>query len=609
MRFALNMMASSLLLASLLLIGCGKTGQDKKTEEPQGKISIEATKKVQLQKILKTRGATYKTASYSQDRKEIMILGLKENVYTFYKFDADTLDMLDTFTIEVDGTIGFKDIGDTGKYTIIATNDNSADDYEYDSNSKEFHKKDSYQLTDPKTLIQNQFGDTYKVDSFQLTPSKQGALVIVHDTTERILFLYGMENPTNPVREYAIHTTTADGEISDIKLLGKGIISFVVQNKIETGKKHLITYDYFNKKTLSESDIHSVDHDSLKDLIQKRDFADSRLEKLIITPTKLGAIALVKSNALYLYGLEDSANPKQEKRIFATSLQSADKISDIKILKSGILQYTVDGMQTVVKYDYYKHAIVDIHSDKSGKQKIENILKVLLNSKNYFVTFLSLKSSQNLEDNKYLITYDYANPQDSYTRTSVLDISAYKEVLLTHMKYGPGGDLAKDISIDKDKHLIHYAVSMKYHHIPEGKVENDYIMDGDIKYSYNYKTGKKRKTLPVPHNAESLIRQDIQADGLRMSAYQVTQSGLGAIAITSHKGKKTWRIYGIEDPLNPLLEKEFEIKSPFSYNYMRIRKITALDKQRMQLDLMGYYRDGANETATMVYYYMTGKKE
>jgi uncharacterized protein YcfL len=247
----------SLVLATLLLTGCGSTDSTTvvdthQTEETKSKV--EESAKAQLQKYLRENGDAYQSASYSDDKKEILLVGIQDTTVTFYKFDAITLSLKEKFSFDnIDGQIGIKKAGSDGKYTIISHKDSDAHEYIFDSIKGELTQEKAYVLKEPKVLIQESLSEGTKVVESVYTPQKQGMAVLIQsDTGIYSLYLYGLEDPSHPLKEYMITAGAPDDVIEDIKMLGAGKLAYTLYSKSNaSANKLLVTYDYFGKKELS----------------------------------------------------------------------------------------------------------------------------------------------------------------------------------------------------------------------------------------------------------------------------------------------------------------------------------------------------------------------
>ena len=523
MKNRLKKITSSTVLATLLLAGCG-SGADPDTNTPStGKIEIPASGKIEsstkekLQSFLKTRNATYQSSSYSKDKKEILVAAIHKDKVTFYKFDASTLDFIDKFSFDIDGIIGIKTAQEGGKYTIISSKDSEAHDYLLDSTTGQLDKKgETYTLKDPKEIIQKQLGNTFHVNSFLLTPSKLGGLVVATNSTQTKLFLYGMEDPSNPLQEYAIFEGSNKDKIENIVLLGNGIITYEHRHEDTPNKVQLVTYDYFNKKKLSEKYVGEtqVDANALKNLIAAQAEGGS-VEDLIVTPTKLGAIATIKkemTTRIYLYGLEDINHPKQEHEITKIDL-SKSTLSDTKVLPDGIMTYTVidneSKKETTVNYNYYKlktvsTSVIEGSNDTLDMKKLED--EINAKYKAYYDTIPRWKKSGRtpvqvkvlgkMTETLYLLRVS-TSFFDSSIATKVYDTTQafkpkyhahdYKKTL-TYWRIG-GGYEAQSVKIDKENHRVVYTINLRDHlgfANPEFN-EKEYVTGLETRY-YDYTT-------------------------------------------------------------------------------------------------------------------------
>jgi hypothetical protein len=248
----------SLVLATVLFTGCGSTDTvavADTQQTPALKIKVEDSKQEKLQKYLRENGDTYQSASYSNDKREILLVGIKDTTVTFYKFDSATLALQEKFSFDnIDGQIGIKEVGSDGLYTIITHKDSDASDYIFDSINGELVKEKDYVLKDSKVLIQESLADGTNVKELVYTPQKQGVAVLLQsDTGESSLYLYGLEDPSNPLKEYMITAVDSDDIIEDIKMIGDGKLEYTTSSKVHSGVKSVVTYDYFNKKEISQT--------------------------------------------------------------------------------------------------------------------------------------------------------------------------------------------------------------------------------------------------------------------------------------------------------------------------------------------------------------------
>ncbi len=372
----------SLTLATLLVTGCGSANTDKppviKEEISTPKrINVEASTKEQLQKYLRENGDTYQSASYSNDKKEILLVGIQDTTVTFYKFDAETLALKEKFSFDnIDGQIGIKDVGSDGLYTIIAYKDSDASDYLFDSVEGKLEKKKEYQLKDPKEIIQQALGDTFQVLSFHYTPQKGGALVRVKNATQMKVYLYGMEDPSNPQQEYAIFEGDERDDITDITFLGDGLIRYKHVRSGTTQRVRDVWYNYFPKgrgivkesmdrefeykiaymprETTSEREmvIHSskevvVTHDKTKSL-----YVDGEILHLMdITdpshPSELGSMRLTRRIKSLSLSLDDS-------KLYLADYDEGFKVIDIADASNPKMMFYIPN----ANFDYVYHVEV-----------------------------------------------------------------------------------------------------------------------------------------------------------------------------------------------------------------------------------------------------------
>jgi len=140
MTTAIKATVRLLILASLLLTGCHNELKHVEDETPAQKRVVELTKQDKLQKLLSSKDIRYQTSAYSKEREEIVALGIKDTAYSFYRFDATTLVLLDQHAVKIDGVLGFKEAHDDGKFTIVRSEGSSASDYLYDSANGDTNK-------------------------------------------------------------------------------------------------------------------------------------------------------------------------------------------------------------------------------------------------------------------------------------------------------------------------------------------------------------------------------------------------------------------------------------------------------------------------------------
>jgi hypothetical protein len=492
--------SSSLLLATLLLTGCGSGAKTSQPTTQEAKvIQLEKDKKEKLLDILKTRGATYQSSSYSKDKNEILIVALEKNKTIFYRYDATSLELLGTFEFEVDGIVGVKSADADGKYTIISSKDKDATDYTYDSKKNQITKEKEYTLPSPKKLIQEQRKNNDIVKSFTYTPTKLHGLVITvskefadasHTMPKKTtLSLYSMDNPSSPFPEKTLYSSDDSGKetISNIQFLGtsdptkRGLISFDILYSDKPNQLTRYTKNYFTGQETIPAQylgIANVDEAKLARLISQ-DQGNKTVSKLIVTPTKLGAIALIKDikeESLYLYGLEDLDHPKKGSKIITSNLDEAS-ISDIQVISNGIMIYTMkkpmSNKATKVTYNYFEHKIIssiltdDAHF-KEVKASADALLKTNPHKTGEDITYHCAGSVINvltqITPDLYAINYQACDTITS-NYTGVYSLSQHK--FLKTLAYTDAEGLTqgkftyiKKISPLKNDGLLNYATNI-----------------------------------------------------------------------------------------------------------------------------------------------------
>ena len=108
-----------------------------------------------------------------------------------------------------------------------------------------------------RDIIQNQItksGEIGLVEHFVFSRSKYGAIVVVSRKKGKSIYLYGMENPQNPVREYTIFDSTENQVITNITMLGGGMFQYTYYNKDALPRQYInVVYNYITKHEVSSS--------------------------------------------------------------------------------------------------------------------------------------------------------------------------------------------------------------------------------------------------------------------------------------------------------------------------------------------------------------------
>ena len=570
--------ATSIALATLLLVGCGSGStsngngtQNPSTTKTSGKIALEADKLTQIKRDLQSRNITYQTSSYSKDKSTIMIVGLEKGKTTFYKFDANTLELLDQFEFEIDGIIGVKTAEDGEKFTIISSKDSEATDYTLDMANKKLEKKTEYHLKDPKKIIQAQLGDTFTVESFMFTPSKMGGLVIASNDSQRKLFLYGMEDPANPLQEYAIFEGSSKQHIQNIILLGNGIITFEITNEDEPNKINKRKYDYFNKKELSSEYVgkNHIDHASYSKARNRirKDFEGHSDVYTEITPTNLGAITRVKDGDffdLYLYGLENIEAPKQE--LLITRVKT--KYLYYEIIKNGVLEYSYvakdSGDKHTVTYDYFKNHITDEIIQKNDFYNIEKEMQDIFDEK-WGKTGRwkrgapeKIKVIAKLTDSLYLVKHSISW-FDGKFGAKILNFSTKEFKKTLAWRFMGGGEVAEDITIDRENHRVNYKVALERNvgvHIDDSEI-NKYVTGKESRY-YDYLTDTITAGM-LPLKIDDSGRENHETPFYSPDEkYIFTTTSAGDIDLYDDKGQFIKKIYASRLPKARYSAKQIE---------------------------------------------------
>jgi hypothetical protein len=615
-------LSSFVLLSSLLCIGCGgdssntdvsQTQSIKKKFTPPAHV-VEFDRQKALRDDLERQGITLKTSSYSQDKASIYAIGLEQEQHTFYTFDAQTLNLIEATPILVRGTIDMH-INEDGKVSIKTIEQGIQSNYLFDVTDKKLILKREEPAKTPQQIIQEQVGSDYTVTEFIRTPSTMGGLIMIEGKDgSRTLWLYGMENPKSPAREYAIFTGDTKDSIRNIQFLGNGIISYTHTTTTKADQKHLVTYDYFHKKQLKESWVgiaNNIDLKALKEKIEPK--VKGSVIDLKIAPSKLGAIVLSQKDGykyISLFGLEDINNPKLEKYITASTYTSIKEMAIKEVQANGILVYTIGtGNKTVtLTCDYfteYAAGYLKFETAATGEER----LKLLLRAKKYSQRAYGSSDPtllKHLEGSKYLITYEYSY-FDSYQNTSVFDTSDASEKVLTKRYHSRGyGHTAKDIMIDKEKKLITFITKMgDGYDVPWDALSKDYILGADIQNSYNYSTDTLSKVLPkkdpIVHTTEDKVHLHvIQKDQNRRWRSLYKDTANHTLAITAiedkkydksiHKERMYIRVYDIQDSNHVTFLREFETPS-YEEVYGNVHKIELEANHKVKVTFGTIYKE------------------
>ncbi len=308
--------------------------------------------------------------------RELVLYGLEDlqnpkREYAIFSSDDDGI--IKNVKILGNGVVEFDVYERVGRYTkhikydyfhkrVLSKSDDKDENHE--GNNSEIN------IDKIKRLIKNKLGGYGHSVTVYLTPSKQGAIVADNGFANHYLWLYGLENPNNPIQEHKIDSANNSSSFSDVKFLGNGIITYTKKFR-DWDPPHLVTqhikYDYFHKKIISNDTIGNDDNwfvlrDRVKNELKKTH--SQATFDVYLTPSKHGAIVSVVGDfgsSLELWGLDDPNHPKFEYIISMDDLGHA-KYRDIQMLGNGKISYitksyvaTGSGGNKDVKivYDYF----------------------------------------------------------------------------------------------------------------------------------------------------------------------------------------------------------------------------------------------------------------
>jgi hypothetical protein len=235
-----------------------------------------------------------------------------------------------------------------------------------------------------ESIIENQ-AEHQSVEKIALSPKKYGAAVLIKDSDNRSIYLYGLEDPQNPKREYKIATIDQRYDVVDISMKSGGVLEYTLFDK-QNSSNRVVKYDYFKAKEISRSsDDDSNDTISIQTRVenairaQHEDSYSWQLRQVVLTPGEQGAIvetSTILGSFLYLYGIEDPDNPVEEYLIDMDDMGHA-KFTDITMLGDGKVRYTtynygIDNSDVdnpgeryvTVTYDYFNREVIsrDFHN-------------------------------------------------------------------------------------------------------------------------------------------------------------------------------------------------------------------------------------------------------
>ncbi len=439
-------------------------------------------------------------------KRLIAIYNVENKRYTFYKFDVNTLALKGSFIIDVVGEIDISTTSD-GKVAIKATEEDVQNNYIFNINNGLLEHTKQEHTKNAESIIQEQIDINYSVQGFMQTPSKMGALVMIYgNDNSRVLWLYGMEDPKTPVREYAIFRGNQNDSITNIEFLGNGVISYVHHNSEDLNKKHFVTYDYFKKQIVKEhfEGIETdIDMEKLKGILEEK--VKGSIVDFKTTPSYMGAIVLSQTENgtqnIALFGLEDINNPLFEKNILGSGSSTGykGKVALDAELLGGILKYSMgDTNKVAITYDYFNDKYIKYETDAQGEEAVDLLLRAKTFSEFKiwsFGVFPGEPYIEYLEGSKYIVTYGYSS-MDFRIVTAIFDIADTSEHRLTVLREGPGGPEAKNITIDRENYLVRYTTRMSYYDVPAGKSSEDYDLNANILHTYNYRTDESNAILP-----------------------------------------------------------------------------------------------------------------
>ncbi len=366
------------VLALVLLSGCGGGNSSNSVREPLKPLSTSMAQDSRVDALLiaqNLRNAGYTNASNitKVGMDVIAFTYLNEGKKHFVIYNSKTGQVLsdipafigDTLKAQTKDTVSFNN-GTTVnisnyKKPIIATQP-ATTNYHTSTPKKRAP-------TSPIEVLKNRYGSG--LEKFIYTPAKQGAAVVISTPGGRGLYLYGLENPSNPVREYAIFESDDDDHITDVRMLGNGVLEYTYYSVYSPDKLITVRYNYFDKYEIynnyaqvynnNDSDEDSYDssynndHNSYQTKSLSQQFKDDidnfkwYYVSHALSPQGHGAVVLAQSDdggsVIYLYGISNGVATREKKLV-----DEYGTISNLRMLSGGRFSYQIRGETIVSSY-------------------------------------------------------------------------------------------------------------------------------------------------------------------------------------------------------------------------------------------------------------------
>jgi hypothetical protein len=441
-----------------------------------------------------------------------------------------------------------------------------------------------------KSAIEDQL-DSDMVEKIALSPKKYGAAILVEKESGSDIYLYGLEDPKNPKREYKIMSCDNNFKITNLSMKSGGILEYTLYNN-NTSSSVEVTYNYFKAKEISRSSdndssnsisLQSKVENAIKD--QHKDSYAWQLRQVVITPSKQGAIVETSTEAgssLDLYGIENPNNPQYEYTIDIDDMGHA-KFTDITMLGDGKIRYTTynysdrsRGDYVTVTYDYFHKKVISkdykgeslSNIEKRLNESIENeknsiqddpsgglpkiTIKIL--GKTYDGKFITSITDQN--GNRNRVYFGIFN-EDELNYHDILKINPNSYKVLSYCYGDPGyeyGEYAKLISFENN--IMTYKIRSYNSDKWDITKTYDYINKKIISTKYegeSLSSIEKRLNESIENEKNSI--QDDPIGGLHKITIKIlgkTYDGKFITSITDQNGNRKKVYFGIfnEDELN-----------------------------------------------------------
>jgi len=239
-------------------------------KNPQVQTSSEAAKSLQI--MMERFGETLQSFTYSRDKSGAFVVtrdssGTKLSYYGLKDPQNPTFEY--NIVNKTGQQLFIKNIKTLGSgrisYEII---DHAAEKPYNQYHTIVYNYLNKYQISDivsssentsltSRDIIQNQItedGEFALVELFAFSPKKYGAIVVISTSTGRSIYLYGLDDPKNPVREYMIFESAENEVVTNITMLGGGQFQYAYYNKATLPRQYVeVVYNYVSKYEVSST--------------------------------------------------------------------------------------------------------------------------------------------------------------------------------------------------------------------------------------------------------------------------------------------------------------------------------------------------------------------